>query len=90
MSRWVKAGEESYEEPIDVLQMFYERDVDGKNVKYLVELYDYLYDNKEKSELIARLQRVLDQDEPTTQSSILARLIEEGHENIAEQLKSAW
>ena len=85
MTRWLR---KAYDEPIDVLEIFYKTEVNGENAKYLVNLYDKVETPEEKREIIDKLQEALDQHDPETGTQIVGRLDDIGKDEIAKQLKT--
>lgn len=85
MTRWLR---KAYDEPVDVLEVFYDTEVNGENAKYLVNLYDKVETPEEKKEIIDKLQEILDQHEPETGTQMIGRLDDIGKSEIAEKLKT--
>lgn len=84
MTRWLR---KAYDEPVDVLEIFYKTEVNGENAKYLVNLYDKVETPEEKKEIIDKLQEAIYQHEPETGTQMIGRLDDIGKREIAEKLK---
>ena len=72
MTRWLR---KAYDEPVDVLEVFYKTEVNGENAKYLVNLYDKVETPEEKKEIIDKLQEAIYQHEPETGAQMIGILV---------------
>jgi hypothetical protein len=88
--RMCNCSKRSYDESVDMLDVYYDKEVNGRTVKYIMSLWDNIYRDDEKERAIKDLQTALDSFKSADQYSIITRLQEVGKNNIVKNLKYGW